>query len=214
MITGRAVVLDPMEWVLTRSVYTRALPQLNFEGDEVAAKVASGFCDHVDLEGLDWGTVHVVMPPAQTRPLGNGLVIAVEGYTVRKLLDWGIRPRVVVTDFDFQPEHILNCDCLVFGHAHGDNIGRFIEFAGKLRGRLVPTVQVWPRNCGLLLPGFTDGDRAVYLAYYMGARVINVYGFNKYVVVKRMDEVKRIKLDLAEAFIGRVLRKVRINFYP
>ncbi|WP_054842857.1 hypothetical protein [Vulcanisaeta distributa] len=201
------IVLDPMEWLLVRNYYMTMLPQLNFSGDYLAAELAPSFCNYDgDLREFRWDVVNVVMPAAEVRPSDDGLLIAVEGYSVRLLRDWGLNPDIVVTDFDFMPEELINCDCLVLGHAHGDNIEYYPKYASKVR-KLLPTVQVWPRGCSLLIPGFTDGDRAVYLAYYMGSREIRIYGFNPGKTVKRNDEIKRAKLEIAKALIDRVIRK-------
>ena len=210
----KPVVFDPLEWVFVRGLYTSALPGLNYSGDYLAAEVAPRYCnvDPMILWSFDWGVVSIVMPPATTKPSGDGLIIAVEGYSVRLLRGWGLKPQIVVTDLDFEPEEVVNCDCLVLAHAHGDNIDRFTRYAPRI-GRLIPTVQVWPRGCSLLVPGFTDGDRAVYLAYYMGAREIRIYGFNPSKVVKRDDEVKRAKLQIARTLLERMSRRVPLVFY-
>ncbi|ADY00310.1 hypothetical protein VMUT_0094 [Vulcanisaeta moutnovskia 768-28] len=205
------IVLDPMEWLIVRSYYTALLPQLNFEGDYLAAELAPSFCNYDgDLKEFKWDIVNIVMPPIEIKPSDDGLLIAVEGYSVKLLHDWGLSPGIVITDFDFNPEEVINCDCLVLGHAHGDNINYYPKYASRVR-KLLPTVQVWPRGCSLLIPGFTDGDRAIYLAYYMGAREIRIYGFNPSKVVKRNDEIKRAKLEIAKALINRVLQKAKGN---
>jgi len=210
----RSIVFDPLEWSLVRSLYTSVLSSLNFSADYTAAELAPAYCtvDPKYLWSFEWGSVSIVMPPATTKPSGDGLIIAVEGYSVRLLRGWGLKPQIVVTDLDFEPEEVVNCDCLVLAHAHGDNIDRFTRYAPRI-GRLIPTVQVWPRGCSVLIPGFTDGDRAVYLAYYMGAREIRIYGFNPGRVVKRDDEVKRAKLQIAKTLLERINRRVSLVFY-
>ncbi len=209
------IVFDPLEWVLVRSYYTALLPQLNFNGDHVAAEIAPKYCNYDrDLKEYDWDVVNIVMPPAETKPLNDGLLIAVEGYSVELLHNWGLSPDIIVTDFDFKPDELVKYDALILGHAHGDNISYYPRYASMAK-QLLPTVQVWPRGCSLLIPGFTDGDRAVYLAYYMGAREIRIYGFNPHKMVKRDDEIKRTKLQIAETLINRVIRKNRskVIFY-
>lgn len=201
------IVLDPLEWEFTRNLYKSLLPWLNFDGDYQAAQLAPKYCNYDgDLREYDWSMVNIVMPPAETKPSDEGLLIAVEGYSVELLKNWGLKPDIVITDFDFKPDKILNCDCLVLAHAHGDNMSYYPKYASEVR-KLLPTVQVWPKGCSLLIPGFTDGDRAVYLAYYMGASEIRIYGFNPSKVIKRDDLTKRLKLDIASIFINRVIQK-------
>jgi len=200
------LVLDPFEWVYTRRIYMRELPMLNFNKDEEAAEEASSLCNPIDPRKMNWKEVTVVMPAVKSRPRISGLVIAVEGYTLGLLEGWGITPDLVVTDFDFEPQRLLHYGGIVVGHAHGDNIEFFREWSRKVRN-VIPTVQVWPRGCSMLVPGFTDGDRAIYLAYYMGANMIKVYGFDPGIALKRDDEVKRIKLRIAQYFIERLSKR-------
>lgn len=209
------MVFDPLEWIITRSIYTSMLPGLNYSRDYKAAELASSFCnsdiDH--LWNFNWGSVSVVMPPAETKPDSGDLIIAVEGYSAHLLRNWGLKPQIIVSDLDFMPEELVNCDCIVLAHAHGDNIDYYPQWASRIQ-RLIPTVQVWPKGCSLLIPGFTDGDRAAYLAYYMGARKIKIYGFNPRKIVKRDDEIKRKKLEIAEVLINRIMRRINVEFYP
>lgn len=203
------IVLDPLEADYTRAVYVSRLSPLGlrFDRDYEAARLASGYCrvNPAMLLRLNWGRVIVYMPPFEGELDYGDLVIAVEGYTLRRLLDLGITPDIVVTDFDYEPEAIVDFDGLVVGHAHGDNVNLFLKYAPMVKG-LIPSVQVWPIGCSILIPGFTDGDRAVYLAYYMGSHEVVVRGFNPSRHVKRDDEVKRAKLEVASIFLNRLTR--------
>lgn len=85
------IVLDPMEWLLIRNYYMAMLPQLNFKDDYLAAELAPSFCNYDgDLREFQWDVVNIVMPPAEVRPGDDGLLIVVEGYSVRLLRDWGL----------------------------------------------------------------------------------------------------------------------------
>lgn len=209
-------MLDPLESRITRAIYVNALSHLNlnFNNDFKAAEVAGEFCsiDPDVLWGLDWSQATIYMPPYSGELNPRGLVVAVEGYTLRRLLQDGLNPDIVITDFDYEPSSLMGFRGIVIGHAHGDNISSFIKYA-KFMNRLIPSVQVWPVNCSIMIPGFTDGDRAVYLAAYMGARHIVVRGFNPGVVVKRDDEVKRVKLMLAGYFIKRASRLTNVEVH-
>ena len=210
----RSIVLDPLESQLSRLIYMRAMMGLglNFSNDVKAAELAGDYCssDPDQLWSLNWETVTIYMPPYVGEPKPRGLIIAVEGYTLRRLLNDGVIPDIVVTDFDYEPDNIIGFKGIVIGHAHGDNINAYVKYA-KYVGRLIPSVQVWPINCSILIPGFTDGDRAVYLAAYMGSRQITVRGFNPSVPIKRSDNVKMAKLKLAEYFINRASRLTNVN---
>ncbi|MFP3237828.1 MAG: 6-hydroxymethylpterin diphosphokinase MptE-like protein [Caldivirga sp.] len=210
----KAIVFDPLEAMMTRAIYTNALSGLglNFNGDFYAAKVASNYCnaDPGELWSLDWDTVTIYMPPYSGEPDPRGLVIAVEGFTLRRLVNDGVVPDLVVTDFDYDPDSLIGFRGIVIGHAHGDNVDAYVKYAG-LMNRLIPSVQVWPVGCSVLIPGFTDGDRAVYLAAYMGSRRIVVRGFNPSTPIKRSDAVKRTKLKVAGYLIKRAARLTSID---
>ncbi|WP_291765484.1 6-hydroxymethylpterin diphosphokinase MptE-like protein [Caldivirga sp. UBA161] len=210
----RSIVLDPLESQLSRLVYMRAMMGLglNFSNDAKAAELAGDYCssDPDQLWSLNWETVTIYMPPYVGDPKPSGLIIAVEGYTLRRLLNDGVVPDIVVTDFDYEPDNLIGFKGIVIGHAHGDNTHTYIKYAKRI-SRLIPSVQVWPISCSILIPGFTDGDRAVYLAAYMGSRQITVRGFNPNAPIKRNDYVKRIKLKLAEYFINRASKLTNIS---
>jgi len=62
--------------------------------------------------------------------------------------------------------------------AHGDNLRAIREIVPRLNGWITPTTQVRPHGKLLNFGGFTDGDRAVELAKHLGARRINLLGFD------------------------------------
>ncbi|KUO80212.1 MAG: hypothetical protein AT707_04100, partial [Pyrobaculum sp. JCHS_4] len=156
------------------------------------------------LRDFDWSNPVVYMPPFERLTSGS-VVVAVEGYTARRLELRNVRADVVVSDLDFEPDGVwLGRSAVV--HVHGDNYWRVP------RGPWVYTVQSWPRGCTFNISGFTDGDRAVYLAYYMGAKEITISGFYPNIVLKRNDVVKRKKLALASLLIKRVALRVSVGF--
>lgn len=207
------LVLDPLEYELTRAIYTR-IPGLDFRGDEIAARVAPRYCNASinELRELNWRETTIIMPAITSKPIAKGLLVAVEGRSLSILRGMGLSPQVIVTDFDFEPNELIGYKGLVLGHAHGDNGPAFAKYA-PLMERIIPTVQSWPHGCSILPPGFTDGDRAVYLAAYLGAEVIHVYGFKPGLVIKRDDAIKRAKLALASVFINRVARLTDVRIY-
>ncbi len=119
-------------------------------------------------------------------------------------------PDVVVTDLDGRVEDQLwaaRQGALVFVHAHGDNVDRLDEWVPQFPGSNVAgTCQV--RASGRLVNpgGFTDGDRACFLAHAMGARQVRLVGFDLEGPIGRWTgdhdpETKRRKL----AWCGRLL---------
>jgi len=107
--------------------------------------------------------------------------VSADGATTA-LLEEGILPDVVVTDLDGRIEDLLEADgrgTIVVLHAHGDNAEMIRDYGGSFRN-LIGTTQTNPRLFKNLynFGGFTDGDRAVFLADHFGARRIYLIGFD------------------------------------
>lgn len=205
----KAVIFDPLEWNYVITLARRLMPMLNFSADPLAAKIASDICGKgvEELGRLDWSKPVIYMPPFK-RVVEGTINVAVEGYTAGKMSKLGVKPDVVVTDLDFDVGGLRLGDYVVV-HAHGDNIRLLLEHARRLDNRVM-TVQTWPLPCTANISGFTDGDRAVYLAYYMGAKRVVVNGAYFDVKIKRDDHVKALKLELARHLIKRVGRVVEV----
>jgi len=107
--------------------------------------------------------------------------ISADGAT-SALLEEGIVPDIVVTDLDGDIDDIMlanNMGSIVVLHAHGDNIEKINLLASKF-DRVVGTTQTNPSMFRNLLNfgGFTDGDRAVFLARHFKPRRIYLAGFD------------------------------------
>ncbi len=105
--------------------------------------------------------------------------VAADGAT-SALLGRGVMPTIVVTDLDGRLNAI--CEAKELGsmmvvHAHGDNIEALAKVVPKLRPAL-GTTQVVPRRNVYNFGGFTDGDRAVFLAVAMEASLVALAGMN------------------------------------
>ena len=120
-------------------------------------------------------------------------VITADGAT-QAFVERGRIPRVIVTDLDGDMKSILRSaerGSILVIHAHGDNMERIalcmkeIISATKL---IVGTTQVEPvpplQNFG----GFTDGDRAVFMASNYGAAPIILVGMDFGNVVGRRSK--------------------------
>ncbi len=106
-------------------------------------------------------------------------VIVVADGALRCCLDAGYIPHVVVSDLDGLSVSDLRYNELIYViHAHGDNVGRLLSYVKLIRGPIVGTTQCIPNDVLRIYGGFTDGDRAVYLAYYFRAKTIRLVGFN------------------------------------
>jgi 2-amino-4-hydroxy-6-hydroxymethyldihydropteridine diphosphokinase len=150
-----------------------------------------------------------MLPRAEVPP---ALVVA-DG-AAERCLAGGLVPDIVVTDLDgpIPSEVTANVrGALVLVHAHGDNIPaleRWVpEFPRELAGSWAG-----PPERGLVdFGGFTDGDRAAYLAEYVGAPRILLYGFD-FENVDAEDptpDVKRRKLTAARRALDLLAREGR-----
>jgi len=204
-VSCKSTIFDPLEWAYVYVLAKKTLPELSFHRDWDAAELAGKYA-HISyevLKDLDWCCPVIYMPPFE-QVVNGSVVVAVEGYTAKKLYRRGVRADVVVTDWDFEPEGTALGRIAVV-HAHGDNYWRIPK------GDYVYSVQTWPTGCTVNFSGFTDGDRAVYMAYYLGARELTISGFYPHIPLKRSDEIKRKKLAVAKHLINRVAARIPVN---
>ncbi|MCD6323960.1 MAG: DUF115 domain-containing protein [Desulfurococcales archaeon] len=143
------------------------------------------------------------------------VVIAADG-GLRCCRHVGVEPDIVVTDLDgLTVKDLLSFRGVVVVHAHGDNIDRVREFLSWLTRsdvELIGTVQVPTVDSRtFVFGGFTDGDRAAYLAYYFNAQKIGLAGFDMRGFVGRFSkpwlssDVKAGRAKLRKLFWASVL---------
>ncbi|MGD0250745.1 MAG: 6-hydroxymethylpterin diphosphokinase MptE-like protein [Thermoplasmata archaeon] len=121
-------------------------------------------------------------PPVWRRPAGArpSAIVAADGATTACLAA-GIVPSVIVTDLDGPiPSEVAanRRGSLVVVHAHGDNMAALREWVPQFPGEIVGSWAGAPRGTLLNVGGFTDGDRAAYLAAHVGASRILLWGFD------------------------------------
>jgi 2-amino-4-hydroxy-6-hydroxymethyldihydropteridine diphosphokinase len=119
-------------------------------------------------------------------------------------------PNVIVSDLDGIISDILYAQRLcatVVIHAHGDNIDKLKKYVPEFPTAIGST-QASPRANVHNFLGFTDGDRAVFLAAGMGAKLIALAGMDfGYTVGKYSKkhvasiEVKRKKLKIGKELL-------------
>ena len=99
--------------------------------------------------------------------------------STKVLVENQIIPEIIVTDLDGD-QHTLKIlaktNSVFVVHAHGDNIEK-IEFARKFK-HWIATTQSKPFDKIQNFGGFTDGDRAVFLASHFGAEKIILIGMD------------------------------------
>ncbi|WP_075057379.1 DUF115 domain-containing protein [Thermogymnomonas acidicola] len=115
-------------------------------------------------------------------------------------------PDFIVTDLDGDTDGIMECarkGSIVFVHAHGDNVEKVERLAPFLFPGAVGTTQNRPVGFVHNFYGFTDGDRAAFIAAAFGARRITLVGFDfEHPVHKGNPERKKAKLKWARALLS------------
>lgn len=150
------------------------------------------------------------------------VVVSADGATTALLKLAKVVPNVVVTDLDGDINDLLRASkfgSVMVVHGHGDNIDRLQRYVPKFE-KVIGTTQVNPKPNVYNLGGFTDGDRAVFLAVVMGARLIALAGMDLGEVVgkyskKRIKsiEVKLLKLKICKELLEWLASKVNIPLY-
>ncbi len=146
----------------------------------------------------------------------NSVVLAADGAT-GAVLEAGVHVDVVVSDLDGGIDNIREAQkrgALVIIHAHGDNreaLKREVPILGNVLG----STQVEPTEHVFLWGGFTDGDRACYVALHHNPKQVILAGMDFGSVVGRWSkpghdshyaasERKRIKLEIARHLISEL----------
>ena len=144
--------------------------------------------------------------------LENKVKISADGAT-SALLKHNIIPDIIVTDLDGRISDILHANnkgAIVIIHAHGDNIEKIKKHVKNFKGKIFGTTQIDPTNFKKLynFGGFTDGDRAIFLANHFKAKKIFLIGFNfdgnigQYSFADKKDKnIKLKKLKWCKFFI-------------
>ncbi|MCJ7636244.1 MAG: DUF115 domain-containing protein [Nitrososphaeraceae archaeon] len=113
-------------------------------------------------------------------------------------------PQIVITDLDGQiNDQILasKLGSILVIHGHGDNIKQLLTFVPKFR-RVLGTTQVKETQNVYNFGGFTDGDRAVFLAITMSVRSIILAGmdlgddigeYSKIIVKSKERKIQKLK---------------------
>ena len=145
--------------------------------------------------------------------LKDYVLLAADGATTA-LVDEKIAPDIIATDLDGNLDDILIANfrgANIVIHAHGDNIEKIAQLTPFFTS-ILGTTQSQPIGNLYNFGGFTDGDRALFLAVALGASQITLAGMDFGDTVTRYsrpniktdtakaDDFKRKKLQYAEKF--------------
>ncbi|TXT56726.1 MAG: 6-hydroxymethyl-7,8-dihydropterin pyrophosphokinase [Candidatus Thorarchaeota archaeon] len=151
--------------------------------------------------------------------------IAADG-AASALHDSQIRCDVIVTDLDGNVPLIVKMameNSLPIVHAHGDNIHKVKEYIPKFN-HVLGSTQVIPTDHVFLWGGFTDGDRACFLASHYSPEKIILVGMDYGKIVGKWSKPgqedhfpatpqKQEKLRIAKELVSylKATKKVRIE---
>ncbi|MEA4957029.1 hypothetical protein SDC9_07574 [bioreactor metagenome] len=143
------------------------------------------------------------------------ILISADGATTA-LLEEKIVPDIIVTDLDGKIEDLILANDLgsVFVvHAHGNNFEKILKYTNSFN-KILGTTQSEPFSNLYNFGGFTDGDRAVFLAIALNAEKIILAGMDFGKIVTKYsrpeietetadaDEIKQKKLQYAEKLVN------------
>ncbi|WP_293031356.1 6-hydroxymethylpterin diphosphokinase MptE-like protein [Natronococcus sp.] len=179
-------------------------------GDERARDVLASLTEPFDLERLDAASGATVAIAGAGPNLSDELEDAHEADVVfaastaaDTLLEAGVGVDCMVTDLDKNPDTVswlTERETPVAVHAHGDNVPQLRAVVPDCRGEwLLPTTQVAPRGPVRNPGGFTDGDRAAFLADHLGAARLRFVGWT--FDDPSVDPTKARKLEWAERLL-------------
>lgn len=199
-----------MDFEVWESYYKQILSDFGFEREEdersasILSKILVGkkLSSQGELKGLIQEKEVIVVGGGKNlekeldKDFSKNVVIAADG-TTSLLLAKGIAPNIIVTDLDGNIDDQISANkmgAIVAIHAHGDNIEQVKKWTPKFKEKILGTVQCRPFNALYNFGGFTDGDRAVFLAHHFGAKSIQLLGFDFKNVGEKPSCNKKTKL--------------------
>ena len=222
-----------MEFGLWEKYYKEILDDFGFsrENDEESAKLLDeilstegcltldelgeivGFSNKFIVFGAGPSLKEHIQMLKEDYDLRDYVLVAADGATTA-MIEERLSPDIVATDLDGNIDDILLANLRganIVIHAHGDNIERIASLT-PFFNNVLGTTQAQPVGNLYNFGGFTDGDRALFLAVALGAEEITLAGMDfgdivtKYSrpnlpdILAKADDFKKKKLDYAEKF--------------
>jgi len=151
------------------------------------------------------------------------VLLSADGAT-SALIEQNILPDIIVSDLDGKLSDQIYANkngSIMIVHAHGDNLNTVKQVLPQINGKISGSVQIDPQGLSNVfnVGGFTDGDRAVYLAAHCHAKSISLAGFDfngeigRYSFPGRKDtELKEKKLYWCSQLINHLKKDHDIRF--
>lgn len=200
-----------MNFVEWEPVYEAILADFGFDraADESVRDLLAEFAAPFDLARLDVTGEPVVVAgagpslEADLDDFDHESTVFAASTAVDRCLDLDIEVECMVTDLDKNPEtanRLSHDGTPVAVHAHGDNRDLVERWAPDLDAtNVLATTQAAPVDAVENFGGFTDGDRAAFLADSCGARDLKFAGWD--FDDDAVDPMKRRKLVWAERLL-------------
>ena len=233
-----------MEFGLWEKYYTEILDDFGFsrKNDEESAKLLDeilstegcltlddlsqivGFSDKFIVFGEGPSLKEHIVMLKNDYDLKDYVLVAADGATTA-LIEQKVAPDIVTTDLDGKLDDILLANIRganIIVHAHGDNIDN-IATVTSFFNNVLGTTQAQPVGNLYNFGGFTDGDRALFLAVALGASEITLAGMDfgdmvtKYSRpniekdVEKADDFKKKKLMYAEKFTQWIIDNENVD---
>ena len=150
----------------------------------------------------------------------SDVILSADG-AVKAVLEYNLKSDIVVTDLDGDPKSLMKAYELgskFIVLCHGDNIDKIIFYSKIFRDVFLTSQIISLPPYILNLGGFTDGDRAIYIASRFKAKNILLIGmdYNSEIGLYSLGTLKdlrrkRIKLKIADALTRHLIDKYNIN---
>ncbi|KAB1188230.1 MULTISPECIES: 6-hydroxymethylpterin diphosphokinase MptE-like protein [Haloferax] len=196
------------EW---EPVYTQILDSFGFDraGDEAARDVLASLVTPFDRSRLAWDGQTVAICGAapsladELSLLDDADVVVAASTAADVVRDAGYDLDMMVTDLDKNPETAVELTASgipVAAAAHGDNVPAIREWVPQFESEhVLGTTQAAPVGPVVNWGGFTDGDRAAFIADELGAESLVFVGWD--FDDPAVDEMKAHKLAWAERLV-------------
>ena len=183
-----------------------------------------GFSDKYIVFGAGPSLKEHIIQLKENYDLKDYVLISADGATTA-LIEERLSPDIVATDLDGNLDDILLANIRganIVVHAHGDNLDQVVKFT-PFFNNVLGTTQAQPVGNVYNFGGFTDGDRAIFLAVALGASEITLAGMDFGDVVTKYsrpnlptdladaDDFKRKKLMYAERFTDWIIENENVD---
>ncbi|WP_296889676.1 6-hydroxymethylpterin diphosphokinase MptE-like protein [uncultured Methanobrevibacter sp.] len=183
-----------------------------------------GFSDKFIVFGAGPSIKNHIKELKENYDLKDYVLVAADGATTA-MVEEKIVPDIVVTDLDGNLDDILLANLRganIVVHAHGHNSDKIVQITPFFTN-VLGTTQVQPLGNIYNFGGFTDGDRAIFLAVALGASEVTLAGMDFGEIVTKYsrpnlpdilgtaDEIKRKKLQYAEKLTNWVIENENVE---